>query len=844
MTNRKPRKPLRVHRYEGSSSGSKNVAMKSAREDETCKKKPAIDWFSAVDQFHKLSCSDLSQLIRDSGNGPIRYAKQNGSLFEIYIESLARYLPLHLISKLLLFKRDEQHLKYLLSGVRLLHGLHDIAYCHSKLRQLLFEDSSSSACAVDLIFSIIVFLSNFKQKLNPPSNNEVLYHSTLLASSLYLFKACISSQWHDITSVLLAHPKVDVFTGVAFPSVRVVINFLQAKLSAQHTDTYNADEVYSFSLHCEASLQFLHSLCQQKLFHECVFKNKDLCKEGGVLWLVQDIMKLPQCKDPHLMVVVSRLKSKILSIMLQLCEVERISFLDLAANTTEGLDLAKSTISEVLELLNIMFCGGVNGVSAYNPRGILQLNAMRVVELVSDDSNFQSYIISNFTEVLTRVFLVPHEEFLSSWCSSDSRAAEGDITLNYDSYSASGQVLGVMSRHTSHASKPVFITNSRASQTSYPFAHQKTSLLVKIVTNLICYAPHICKEEENDLFLNKFFQCLQKKRSNLPDGVAHGGAKRAAAATRNLSSLLIHAESSTISRYLNKDDVQLFTVFVMRLEKLCKESDIHQVKEVHNRPIPQRSTPDGCKRKVGSVAPRGVDETNIETIGSYLSNMQLKSASDGMKNVEEVPEEESLQLKKRKRNIMNDVQISMIENALRDEPNMQRRAASVQLWADKLSLHGSEIASSQLKNWLNNRKAKLARAAAKNTPGGGGWVTDDEPSSYGAADPTQQKDVTGSVLRRCVRLQNGQHVVLVDGKGEEIGKGIIHLAKGIWFDTKLQESGLCVVDVTYLKVDENTLLPNPCDATGTSFAEAQMTFGRKRILWDSTKLLFIHPLHN
>lgn len=106
------------------------------------------------------------------------------------------------------------------------------------------------------------------------------------------------------------------------------------------------------------------------------------------------------------------------------------------------------------------------------------------------------------TEVLTRVFLVPHEEFLCSWCSSDSRAAEGDITLNYDSYSASGQVLGVRSMHTSHASKPVFITNSPASQTSYPFAHQKTSLLVKIVANLTCFVPDLCKGKKKKKIAN------------------------------------------------------------------------------------------------------------------------------------------------------------------------------------------------------------------------------------------------------------------------------------------------------------------------------------------------------
>lgn len=59
---------------------------------------------------------------------------------------------------------------------------------------------------------------------------------------------------------------------------------------------------------------------------------------------------------------------------------------------------------------------------------------------------------------------------------------------------------------------------------------------------------------------------------------------------------------------------------------------------------------------------------------------------------------------------MNDYQIALMEKALLDEPEMQRNAAALQSWADKLSLNGSEVTSSQLKNWLNNRKARLARA--------------------------------------------------------------------------------------------------------------------------------------
>ncbi|MFS8025995.1 putative nodulin homeobox protein [Helianthus anomalus] len=48
---------------------------------------------------------------------------------------------------------------------------------------------------------------------------------------------------------------------------------------------------------------------------------------------------------------------------------------------------------------------------------------------------------------------------------------------------------------------------------------------------------------------------------------------------------------------------------------------------------------------------------------------------------------------------MNHMQITMIEQALQNEPDMQRKVASIQSWAEKLSLHVSEISSSQLKNW-------------------------------------------------------------------------------------------------------------------------------------------------
>lgn len=66
----------------------------------------------------------------------------------------------------------------------------------------------------------------------------------------------------------------------AFAAVCIDVKFLQTKLSAQQDDSCantspTAEETLNhLCQQCDSSLQFLQSLCQQKLFRECVVKNK------------------------------------------------------------------------------------------------------------------------------------------------------------------------------------------------------------------------------------------------------------------------------------------------------------------------------------------------------------------------------------------------------------------------------------------------------------------------------------------------------------------------------------------------------------------------------------------
>ncbi|KAF3436366.1 hypothetical protein FNV43_RR23458 [Rhamnella rubrinervis] len=791
--------------------------MRHTKEESSCSAAQVIDLISTVRELDGLSSQELNKLLRDSENFTIQYTTEKGSLLKIDVEKLAGLLPLHLIAVLMSSDRDEALLTYLLRGIRLMHSLCELAPRHAKLEQILLDDVKVSEQLLDMVFYMLIVFGCYEQESHK-LGVVPLIHSALVACSLHLLTACISSQWQDLVHVLLAHPKVDIFMDASFEAVRVAIEFLEIKLSTQHTDFDNksnltAEQMVNYLCNqCEASLQFLQLLCQQKLFREQLLSNKELCGKGGVLFLAQAILKLKIMPNfvecARVVAAVSRLKAKVLSILLSLCEAESISYLDEVASSPGSLVLAKSVALEILELLKT----GLGRDPRHHtdrtyPMGFLQLNAMRLADIFSDDSNFRSYITINFTKVLTAIFSLPHGDFLSSWCSSELPMKEEDGSIEYDSFAAAGWVLDVFSSINPRDPPSLEFTAVSHSMPQASYAHQRTSLFVKVIANLHCFVPTICEEQERNLFLNKFMECLKMDQSDaLPGFSFNSDASKAATVCRNLRSLLSHAES-LIPNFLNEEDLQLLRVFFNQLQSLLtsaefEENQVQQIQEKkyedsmswdkfaklnisENHQEAQskggcsspslRKEPPNLHSKSGSVkeemcenstfqdieqifvnehADQGADATredkgksgrsasagmpeidrdaqNVETSGSDTSTTRGKNAIEQTGNGEfpksslpikesgnggnpeeervETVQSEEKQRRKRKRTIMNDKQVSLIERALVDEPEMQRNAALIQSWADKLSFHGSEVTSSQLKNWLNNRKARLAR---------------------------------------------------------------------------------------------------------------------------------------
>lgn len=156
-------------------------------------------------------------------------------------------------------------------------------------------------------------------------------------------------------------------------------------------------------------------------------------------------------------------------------------------------------------------------------------------------------------------------------------------------------------------------------------------------------------------------------------------------------------------------------------------------------------------------------------------------------------------------------------------------------------------------NRLNNRKARLARAAKDNralpevennardkseSPESPGMnETYVSSSSRGRPRSTSRITIEKSETAEFSRFEPGQRVALVDTHGDEVGRGTVIQVRGSWCGRSLDDMETYVVEITDLKARRWLRLPHPSEATGNSFEEAEAKLGTMRVLWDSNKVI-------
>jgi len=303
---------------------------------------------------------------------------------------------------------------------------------------------------------------------------------------------------------------------------------------------------------------------------------QELSKNGGILSLSHTILKLvvPDCLKGSTDIVasISRLKAKTLSILLQLCEAESVSYLDEVATSPNSMQLGQTLALEVLDLLKTAF--GRKQQNTYEshdksyPMGSVLISALRLVDVFSDDSNFRSSFMTNTVPFLTQILAIPHDEFVLSWCSVNLPVVEEDANLDYDPFGAA-EVALLASDNVLTEAKANYSCPFRPSLPSMAYAQTRTSCVVKIIANLHVFVPNICEEQERDLFLQNFQKYLVSGSPKLSADQPASNDFKATKVCKNLGSLSDYAKT-LIPNLLNEEDVQLLSEFSDKLQFWCK----------------------------------------------------------------------------------------------------------------------------------------------------------------------------------------------------------------------------------------------------------------------------------
>ena len=121
-------------------------------------------------------------------------------------------------------------------------------------------------------------------------------------------------------------------------------------------------------------------------------------------------------------------------------------------------------------------------------------------------------------------------------------------------------------------------------------------------------------------------------------------------------------------------------------------------------------------------------------------------------------------------------------------------------------------------------------------PSGGG---EDHKTSHPQSDLIDFSSQHGVQNRssRAADLKSGQLVMAVDVEGKEVGRGKVFQVEGRWQGKNLEDVGVCIVDITDLKVDRSKEVQYPLDGGGRTFEEAvARNGGVARVAWDVVRV--------
>ncbi|KAL6516055.1 hypothetical protein OROGR_019360 [Orobanche gracilis] len=289
------------------------------------------------------------------------------------------------------------------------------------------------------------------------------------------------------------------------------------------------------------------------------------------------------------------------------------------------------------------------------------------------------------TEALAAIFLLSPAEFLPGWCSSDLPVCEDDANLDMRRISFSISSFDSYRRNLRNFQLDARSLLSHAESLVPRFLNEEDVQLLSSsdAQNTGVHSSHLQREigtdhENNDI----------KMEENTVETVTFRELDQWDV-TRNGNDQFINGERKYGMTEQGKSNGPPLSLKEIERDVLTFETSGSDSSPTRGKNSVERMDVDHLKRS-------GFDET--------LEDEKIDAAIHS----------DEKQQRKRRRTVMNDKQIALIESALVYEPYMHRNSASLQSWADKLSLHflrELRLLVPGLKIGLNNRKARLARVA-------------------------------------------------------------------------------------------------------------------------------------
>ncbi|KAL5983967.1 hypothetical protein ACLOJK_018069 [Asimina triloba] len=138
----------------------------------------------------------------------------------------------------------------------------------------------------------------------------------------------------------------------------------------------------------------------------------------------------------------------------------------------------------------------------------------------------------------------------------------------------------------------------------------------------------------------------------------------------------------------------------------------------------------------------------------------------------------------------------------------------------------------------NQSQSKFGGMTARSVTGDASEMSPTDVAEFAAQKGIQMNYTALRYIRREPgRCEPGQFVSLVDGDRKEVGRGKVFQVEGRWHGKCLEDAGIYVVDVLELKVERWSRLPHPLEAAGMTFDEAESKSGSMRVAWDTNKIL-------